>query len=82
MKLKKGTDSRKCFDRALQSLPVTQHSKIWNLYIHRSNYCGVKETTVRVFRRYMLYNSSHKEDLVTNLEDNQQYEEAVFRLAI
>ena len=33
MSMLKGTETRKIFDRALQSLPVTQHKNIWKLYI-------------------------------------------------
>ena len=33
MSMLKGTETRKIFDRALQSLPVTQHKNIWSLYI-------------------------------------------------
>ena len=29
----RGTETRRVFDRALQSLPVTQHKNIWSLYI-------------------------------------------------
>ena len=32
-KLKRGTLTRRTFDRALQALPITQHDRVWNLYL-------------------------------------------------
>lgn len=48
------TQTRRIFDRALRSLPVTQHRRIWPLYLdfvtkkHR-----IPETAVRVYKRYL-----------------------------
>lgn len=82
IRLKRGTSARRCFDRALQSLPVTQHSRIWDLYIDWAKLIGVDETTVRVYRRYLMFDQSHREDLVSYLESIGQYEEAARQLAI
>ena len=32
-RLKKGTQTRKTFDRALQALPITQHKDLWEAYV-------------------------------------------------
>ena len=47
--------TRRTFDRALRSLPVTQHHRIWQLYIKfvRDN-LDLQETAVKVYRRYLM----------------------------
>lgn len=79
--MKKGTVARKAFDRALQSLPITQHDIIWDLYITWAKEFGVEHTTVRVYRRYLMFDPSHREDLVSYLEEIGQFEEAAAQLA-
>ena len=64
MKQKKITMTRRIFDRALQSLPITQRDMIWDLYIQFVHDCGVWETAVRVYRRYMLIEPSVVEQYI------------------
>lgn len=80
--LKKGTQARKTFDRALQALPVTQHKPIWAIYLEWVKSFGVEETAVRVFRRYLMYNPAAREEFVTYLEGIGQFEEAARQLSI
>ena len=47
------THTRRAFDRALRALPLTQHHRIWPLYIKFVRKHNVVETTLRVYRRYM-----------------------------
>ncbi|GMH86221.1 hypothetical protein TL16_g10476 [Triparma laevis f. inornata] len=75
------TDSRKAFDSALQSLPATQHSKIWPLYISFALNCGVPETAIRVQRRYLTFNPSSKEAFANFLEENSRWGEAAKLIA-
>eukprot|EP00607_Mallomonas_marina_P000396 CAMPEP_0182435792 /NCGR_PEP_ID=MMETSP1167-20130531/77658_1 /TAXON_ID=2988 /ORGANISM="Mallomonas Sp, Strain CCMP3275" /LENGTH=772 /DNA_ID=CAMNT_0024627215 /DNA_START=266 /DNA_END=2584 /DNA_ORIENTATION=- len=82
LKIKKGTSARKCFDKALQALPITQHEEIWKLYIQWAKEFGVPDTAVRVFRRYMMIQPSQREEFVSYLESISQYEEAARQLAI
>jgi pre-mRNA-splicing factor SYF1 len=82
MKMQKGTAARRSFDRALQSLPITQHKKIWELYIKWAKGFGVEETCVRVYRRYLMYDPSHREDFVSYLTEVKEYEEAAKQLVI
>ena len=49
----KVTRSRHTFDRALRALPITQHSRIWPLYLKFVRKYHVPETAVRVYRRYL-----------------------------
>ncbi|KAJ3211454.1 pre-mRNA-splicing factor syf1 [Entophlyctis luteolus] len=46
------TRTRRCFDRALRALPITQHPRIWDLYLRFASRCG-GETSVYVWRRYL-----------------------------
>ena len=47
------TRTRRTFDRALRALPITQHPRIWPLYIKFVRMYDLKETAVRVYRRYL-----------------------------
>ncbi|KAG5440654.1 hypothetical protein PCK2_000242 [Pneumocystis canis] len=47
------TETRRTFDRALQTLPVTQHERIWKLYKEFSRSVS-GETAVRVWKRYIM----------------------------
>ncbi|KAJ1730408.1 pre-mRNA-splicing factor syf1 [Coemansia biformis] len=46
------TQARRCFDRALRSLPVTQHATVWAEYLRFARRAG-GTTAERVFRRYL-----------------------------
>lgn len=41
------------FDRALCALPITQHNRIWPLYLKFVMLYNIPETAVRVWRRYL-----------------------------
>jgi hypothetical protein len=53
LELPRATHTRHAFDRALRSLPVTQHERIWPLYLRFVSRLGVTETAVRIYRRYL-----------------------------
>ncbi len=82
MKLKRGKDTRKVFDRALQALPVTQHRELWNLYVSWVKGFGVSETAIRVFRRYIMYDPGCREEYIEYLETIGQHEEAARQLTL
>ncbi|KAJ3213502.1 pre-mRNA-splicing factor syf1, partial [Chytriomyces hyalinus] len=46
------TRCRRTFDRALKALPITQHPRIWDLYLKFASQCG-GETAIRIWRRYL-----------------------------
>ena len=47
------TRTRRTFDRALRALPITQHHRIWPLYLKFVNMHNIPETAVRVYRRHL-----------------------------
>jgi len=49
----KVTRSRHTFDRALRALPITQHRRIWPIYLKFVRKYHIPETAVRVYRRYL-----------------------------
>ncbi|CAO3590727.1 unnamed protein product [Absidia cylindrospora] len=73
------TLTRRTFDRALRALPVTQHSRIWDLYIEFSQIAG-PETAIRVLRRYLKLEPQHVENYIDQLIKLEHYDEAAIKL--
>ncbi|RKO91332.1 hypothetical protein BDK51DRAFT_36031 [Blyttiomyces helicus] len=76
------TRCRRTFDRALKGLPITQHPRVWPLYLKFAGQVG-GETAVRVWRRYLKLEPEAAEDYVTVLLslDPPRYPEAARILA-
>ncbi|UMM12636.1 hypothetical protein L5515_001313 [Caenorhabditis briggsae] len=74
------TETRRVFDRALRSLPVTQHMRIWPMYIDFLTSHDLPETTIRVYRRYLKINPKAREDYVEYLIERDQIDEAAKEL--
>ncbi|GBG68652.1 hypothetical protein CBR_g3193 [Chara braunii] len=82
MKQKLITRTRRTFDRALCSLPVTQHDRIWELYLKFVGSDGIPvETALRVYRRYLKLEPTHVEDFIDFLKSAARWQEAATRLA-
>lgn len=76
------TRTRRTFDRALCALPVTQHDRIWAPYLAFVSQHGVPvETSLRVYRRYLMFDPSHIEDFIEFLLNSKLWQEAAERLA-
>ncbi|PWA64196.1 tetratricopeptide repeat (TPR)-like superfamily protein [Artemisia annua] len=76
------TRTRRAFDRALCALPVTQHDRIWKLYLVFVSQRGVPiETSRRVYTRYLKYEPRHIEDFIEFLLRSGLWQEAAERLA-
>ncbi|GAB2231457.1 hypothetical protein Droror1_Dr00010464 [Drosera rotundifolia] len=76
------TRTRRTFDRALRALPVTQHDRIWGLYLGFVSQKGVPiETSLRVYRRYLKYDPGHIEEFIEFLVESGLWQEAAERLA-
>lgn len=77
------TKARRTFDRALRALPITQHDRIWSPYLALVSLAGVPvETSLRVYRRYLLFDPSHIEDFIEFLLNSNRWQEAAERLAL
>ena len=60
------TLTRRNFDRALKALPITQHTRIWALYLQFARNTG-GVTAIRVYRRYLKLESDQAESYVNML---------------
>jgi len=69
------TLTRRTFDRALRALPITQHNRIWALYLSFAN-AASGETAVKVWRRYMQVHPEDAEDFIELLISAGAYTEA------
>ncbi|MES1905838.1 MAG: Pre-mRNA-splicing factor SYF1, partial [Paramarteilia canceri] len=70
------TKTRKTYDRALKSLPLCQHYKIWPQYIDFINASGVPMLGNSVFRRYIELVPEDSEVFVNYLVKNGFLDEA------
>lgn len=69
------------FDRALRGLPITQHHRIWPLYLNFLNKHDIPETAIRVYRRYLKLCPENAEDYIEYLIKIERLDEAALVLA-
>ncbi|CAG8613850.1 14583_t:CDS:10 [Ambispora leptoticha] len=74
------TKTRRTFDRALKALPITQHPRIWEIYLKFAREVG-GETAIRLYRRYLKLEPDHVEEYIDLLLSLNRYDEAAKRLA-
>jgi pre-mRNA-splicing factor SYF1 len=74
------TRIRHTFDRALRALPVTQHNRIWPLYLEFLNQYDVPETGLRVYRRYLKLSPEDAEEYINYLVKYDRLDEAAQQL--
>ncbi|POS84461.1 TPR-like protein, partial [Erysiphe pulchra] len=70
------TTTRKTFDRALRALPLTQHNRIWALYLPFAN-SAAGDTAVKIWRRYLQIHPEDIEEFIDLLINTGRYTEAV-----
>lgn len=71
------TRTRRTFDKALEALPITQHSRIWPLYLDFVKHKRTPvETAVRVFKRYMQFKPEDTESYIDYLYSKNRVDEA------
>jgi pre-mRNA-splicing factor SYF1 len=75
------TQTRKTFDAALLSLPITQHQRIWPLYLAFIKSHDIPETTVRVYRRHLKLDNDCAEDYIEYLISIGRLDDAAIKLA-
>jgi len=62
------TRTRHVFDRALRALPITQHGRIWPLYLKFVQRYEMPETALRIYRRYLKLFPEDAEEYVAYLQ--------------
>eukprot|EP00741_Cyanophora_paradoxa_P007752 tig00001206_g7500.t1 len=80
MDQKRITKTRRTFDRALRALPITQHDKIWPMYIKFARTCGCPDTAIRIYRRYIKLEPEQIEEFIEHLLSVERYDEAAKHL--
>ena len=75
------TAARHTFDRALSSLPLTQHQRwVWPAYLDFVLSTNVPETIIRVYRRYIKLDPTARDTLVTRLTAHKRWDDAALLL--
>ncbi|OQV15649.1 Pre-mRNA-splicing factor SYF1 [Hypsibius exemplaris] len=74
------TRTRRVFDRALRSLPVTQHARIWPLYLKFLKKYNIPETAVRVYDRYLKLMPNDVEDYIGYLRGADKLDECASQI--
>lgn len=75
------TATRRAFDRALRALPITQHRRIWPLYLKFVRLHNIPETAVRVYRRHLKLSPENTEEYIDYLKSVGRLDEAAIKLA-
>lgn len=73
--------SRHIYDRALRALPITQHHRIWPLYLSFLKSFTIPETAVRVYRRYLKLFPEDAEEYIEYLTEAGKLDDAAQQLA-
>uniref|UniRef100_A0A7S1J111 Suppressor of forked domain-containing protein n=1 Tax=Eutreptiella gymnastica TaxID=73025 RepID=A0A7S1J111_9EUGL len=81
LKQYKTTKSRQALDRALRSLPITQHERIWKIYLRFINQEFIPvETAIRGWKRYLQLEPYQVEDFIDYLESKGKWLEVINQL--
>lgn len=75
------TRTRHAFDRALRSLPITQHDRVWKPYLKFIQKIKIPHTAVRVYRRYLKLEPNGVEEYIDYLVGVNYIDEAARLLA-
>lgn len=75
------TRTRQVFDRALRALPITQHHRIWPLYLSFVKKHDIQETALRIYRRYLKLCPENAEQYIEYLSEVGRLDEAAIVLA-
>lgn len=76
------TRTRQIFDRALRALPITQHKRVWPLYLRFLNRFDITETAMRIYRRYLKLCPEDAEEYVNYLTKVDRLDDAAQQLAL
>ncbi|KAI7898122.1 uncharacterized protein BX663DRAFT_525797 [Cokeromyces recurvatus] len=73
------TRTRRAFDNALRALPVSQHKRVWELYLQFAKAAG-GETSIHIQRRYLKLEPGYIENYIDSLIKLEHYDEAAVKL--
>ena len=72
------TKTRLVLNKALQMLPITQHKKIWDIYIPwAESLSGCHKSKIEIFKRYLKFNSDYKEKFIHYLISIKEFNYAI-----
>ena len=72
------TKTRLVLNKSLQMLPITQHKKIWDIYIPwAESLSGCHKSKIEIFKRYLKFNSDYKEKFVHYLVGIKEFNYAI-----
>jgi len=80
VKQRKVTRTRRVLDRALCALPITQHGRVWAVYVDFLALHHIPETALRVWKRYLKFAPGEMEEFIDFLVAEGRLEEAAKRL--
>ena len=72
------TKTRLVLNKSLQMLPITQHKKIWEIYIPWvESLTGCHKSKIEIFKRYLKFNPGYKEKFVHYLVSIKEFNYAI-----
>ena len=72
------TKTKIIFNKALQAIPITQHKKLWDIYIPWiESLSGCHKSKIEIFNRYIKFNPDYKEKFINFLIGIKEFNLAI-----
>lgn len=72
------TKTKIIFNKALQAIPITQHKKLWDIYIPWvESLIGCHKSKIEIFKRYIKFNPDYKEKFINYLIGIKEFNLAI-----
>ena len=73
------TKTKTIFNKALQAIPITQHKKLWDIYIpYIESLSNCHKTKIEIFKRYIKFNPDYKEKFINFLIGIKEFNTAIY----
>ena len=73
------TKTKTIFNKALQAIPITQHKKLWDIYIpYIESLSNCHQTKIEIFKRYIKFNPDYKEKFINFLIGIKEFNTAIY----
>ena len=73
------TKTKIIFNKALQAIPITQHKKLWEIYIPWvESLIGCHKSKIEIFKRYIKFNPDYKEKFINFLIGIKEFNLAIY----